>query len=64
MADLSSTDKIQAVPSTRKERIAWYLYDFANTSFTVLIITALFPLYFEALATSVFMDGGVMGGAL
>jgi UMF1 family MFS transporter len=64
MADMMSTERTQAVPPTRKERFAWYLYDFANTSFTVLIITALFPLFFEDLATLVFMDGGVMGGAL
>jgi UMF1 family MFS transporter len=63
MADMMSTEA-QGIPPTRKERFSWYLYDFANTSFTVLIITALFPLYFEDLATLVFMDGGVMGGAL
>ncbi|MFW9958041.1 MAG: MFS transporter [Candidatus Odinarchaeota archaeon] len=64
MADDWSNEKSQAIPPTKKERLAWYLYDFANTSFTVLIITALFPLYFEDLATLVFMDGGLMGGAL
>ena len=64
MADVTSTGGSQVIPPTRRERLSWYLYDFANTSFTVLIITALFPLYFEDLATLVFMDGGVMGGAL
>lgn len=64
MADAISSEGSQPIPSTRKERFAWYLYDFANTSFTVLIITALFPLYFEDLATLVFMDNGVMGGVL
>jgi len=64
LADVISSEGSQAIPPTKKERLSWYLYDFANTSFTVLIITALFPLYFEDLATLVFMDGGVMGGAL
>jgi len=64
LADAISSEGSQPIPSTRKERFAWYLYDFANTSFTVLIITALFPLYFEDLATLVFMDNGVMGGVL
>jgi UMF1 family MFS transporter len=57
-------EETQTVPVTRKERLSWYLYDFANTSFTVLIITALFPLYFKDLANTVFMDNGVTGGAL
>jgi UMF1 family MFS transporter len=54
----------QTVPVTKRERLSWYLYDFANTSFTVLIITALFPLFFTDLADMVFMDAGVTGGAL
>jgi UMF1 family MFS transporter len=37
------------IPTDRREKIAWYLFDFANTSFTVLIVTALFPLYFRLL---------------
>ncbi len=54
----------QVVPTDRKERIAWYLYDFANTSFTVLMVTALFPGFFEGLVTSVTNDGGFLGTAL
>ncbi len=56
-----STD--QVVPTDRKERIAWYLYDFANTSFTVLMVTALFPGFFKNLVTDVVHDGGFMGTA-
>lgn len=37
------------IPTDRKERFGWYLFDLANTSFTVLIVTALFPLYFRVL---------------
>ncbi len=44
-----------AVPATRKERWSWYMYDFANTSFSVLMVTALFPLYF----ISLFVDAGL-----
>jgi UMF1 family MFS transporter len=54
----------EPIPVTRRERLSWYLYDFANTSFTVLIVTALFPLYFEDLATLFFMDDGAIGQAL
>ncbi|MHA1741846.1 MAG: MFS transporter [Candidatus Thorarchaeota archaeon] len=43
---LESTQKI---PSDRRERFAWYMFDFANTSFTVLIVTVLFPRYFSYL---------------
>jgi UMF1 family MFS transporter len=45
-------DATEKIPTDRKERFSWYLYDFANTSFTVLIVTALFPLFFEELATA------------
>jgi len=57
-------EEAQTVPVTKRERLSWYLYDFANTSFTVLIITALFPLFFTDLANLTFADGGVTGGAL
>jgi len=52
------------IPVTRRERFSWYLYDFANTSFTVLVVTALFPLLFEELAEIYFMDGYITGQAL
>ena len=54
----------EPIPVTRRERLSWYLYDFANTSFTVLIVTALFPLFFEELATLFFSDQGTAGQAL
>ncbi|MHA2084841.1 MAG: MFS transporter [Candidatus Thorarchaeota archaeon] len=53
----------EQIPTDRRERIAWYLFDFANTSFTVLIVTALFPLFFRNLVTDYAMDGGFMGTA-
>ena len=46
MGEQQSTE---GVPTDRREKVAWYLFDFANTSFTVLIVTALFPLYFRTL---------------
>ncbi len=52
------------IPTDRKEQISWYLYDFANTSFTVLMVTALFPIYFRNLVTEAFQDGGFMGSVL
>lgn len=36
--------------SNPREVIAWGLYDLANQSFTLLIITLLFPLYFKEIA--------------
>ncbi|MGY5864397.1 MAG: MFS transporter [Candidatus Thorarchaeota archaeon] len=62
MAELSSSEATQDT-STRKERVAWYLFDFANTSFTVLMVTALFPIFFRNLVTDAFADGGFMGTA-
>ncbi|MGY5876627.1 MAG: MFS transporter [Candidatus Thorarchaeota archaeon] len=42
-------ESAQTIPTDRRERLSWYLYDLANTSFTVLIVTALFPVYFKDL---------------
>jgi UMF1 family MFS transporter len=33
-------------PATPRERIAWALNDVANSAFSLVIITAVFPLYF------------------
>jgi len=52
------------IPTDRKERIGWYLYDFANTSFTVLMVTALFPVFFRAMVTADVGDTGFLGTAL
>ncbi|MHA1136063.1 MAG: MFS transporter [Candidatus Thorarchaeota archaeon] len=52
------------IPTDRKERVAWYLYDFANTSFTVLMVTALFPIFFRDMVTTAVGDGGFLGTAL
>ncbi|MGY5878900.1 MAG: MFS transporter [Candidatus Thorarchaeota archaeon] len=54
----------QTIPTDRKERIGWYLYDFANTSFTVLMVTALFPVFFRDMVTTAVADGGFLGTAL
>ncbi len=45
-------ETVQTIPTDRKERLGWYLYDFANTSFTVLIVTTLFPRFFSRLVQS------------
>ena len=39
-------DPLSGVPNKR-EVLAWGLYDLANQSFTLLIITVLFPIYFK-----------------
>jgi len=52
------------IPTDRKERTAWYLYDFANTSFTVLMVTALFPVFFRDMVTTAVGDGGFLGTSL
>ena len=52
------------IPTHKKERVAWYLYDFANTSFTVLMVTALFPIFFRDMVTTAVGDGGFLGTAL
>jgi UMF1 family MFS transporter len=54
---------VQEIPSDRKERFGWYLYDLANTSFTVLIVTALFPLYFRILVWNETLGDAMWGYA-
>ncbi|MFW9912043.1 MAG: MFS transporter [Candidatus Thorarchaeota archaeon] len=51
------------IPTDRREKAAWYLFDFANTSFTVLIVTALFPLFFRRLVGDPILGGTLWGYA-
>jgi UMF1 family MFS transporter len=45
----------QASPiSTRRERIAWYLYDFGNSAYAAVVLLAIYSAYFQ---------GEVVGGA-
>lgn len=41
--------------STRKERVAWYFYDFGNSAYASVVLLAVFATYFK---------GGIVGGAL
>ena len=36
----------------RPELVAWAMYDFANSGFVVVIITAIFPIYFASVAAA------------
>lgn len=40
--------------STRRERIAWYLYDFGNSAYAAVVLLAVYSAYFQ---------GSVVGGA-
>ncbi|MEW5720837.1 MAG: MFS transporter, partial [Chloroflexota bacterium] len=33
--------------STRRERIAWYLYDFGNSAYASVVLLAVFSAYFQ-----------------
>lgn len=43
-----------SAPSTRRERIAWYLYDFGNSAYAAVVLLAVYSAYFQ---------GQVVGGA-
>ncbi len=43
-----------AVPASRRERIAWYLYDFGNSAYAAVVLLAVYSAYFQ---------GTVVGGA-
>ena len=53
----------EEIPTDRKERFGWYLFDLANTSFTVLIVTALYPLYFRVLVWNETLGDAMWGYA-
>ena len=38
--------RMKSLPVTKKEIFGWCCFDFANSSFTTIVITAVFPLYF------------------
>ena len=40
--------------STRKERVAWYLYDFGSSAYAAVVLLAVYSAYFQ---------GTVVGGA-
>ncbi len=44
----------QASPTTRRERWAWYLYDFGNSAYAAVVLLAVYSAYFQ---------GVVVGGA-
>lgn len=56
-------ESVLDVPTDRRERFGWYLFDLANTSFTVLIVTALFPLYFRVLVGNETLGDAMWGYA-
>ncbi len=56
-------ESVEEIPTDRKERFGWYLFDLANTSFTVLIVTALYPLYFRVLVWNQTLGDAMWGYA-
>src|SRR5512133_3256229 len=35
------------IPATRKERWAWYLYDFGNSAYAAVVLLAVYSAYFK-----------------
>ncbi|MEJ2011822.1 MAG: hypothetical protein P8X64_06290 [Anaerolineales bacterium] len=55
MSEVMGQTAGQASPmSTRRERIAWYLYDFGNSAYAAVVLLAIYSAYFQ---------GEVVGGA-
>ena len=48
---LSRLNPFRSLPNPR-EVFAWGMYDFANQSFTLLILTLLFPIYVRKVAVT------------
>ncbi len=63
------TDKIlspspTAPPASRRERMAWCLYDFANSGYTTVILTAIFNTYFVGVVAADLNDGNAGSATL
>ena len=54
----SESDGVTARPVTTKELWAWCLYDFANSSFTTLIVTVAYSVYFVQIVARPFGTPG------
>lgn len=51
-------------PATKRERFAWCLYDFANSGYTTVILTAIFNAYFVGVVAAEKGEGGNGEGTL
>ena len=51
-------------PATKRERFAWCLYDFANSGYTTVILTAIFNAYFVGVVAAEKGEGGEGEGTL
>ncbi len=52
---------LSLAPASRKERLAWALYDFANSGYTTVVLTTIFSAYFVGLVAG--GSGGISSGA-
>jgi UMF1 family MFS transporter len=43
---LSDLQRIRATPATRKEIVAWAMFDFANSSYTTIVVTVAYSVFF------------------
>src|SRR5512145_1570054 len=39
--------RVKRTPATRKERWAWYLYDFGNSAYASVVLLAVYSAYFK-----------------
>lgn len=49
-------------PATKRERFAWCLYDFANSGYTTVILTAIFNAYFVGVVAAEKGEGEMAKG--
>ena len=46
------------------DRLSWLLYDFANNSFSVMIVTFVYPVYFKSVVTTIPTGWGFLEGPM
>lgn len=46
--DIDPKSQVAALPVSRREKLSWAMYDFANSGYATVVLTALFSVYFVA----------------
>src|SRR6056297_1498465 len=50
--ELRVTGRMAHTRATRRERVAWAFYDFANSGYTTVVLTAVYSAYFVAVVAA------------
>ena len=64
MPEANAITRHSTPPASRRERFAWCMYDFANSGYTTVVLTAVFNAYFVGVVAAGANDGQNGGATL